>query len=119
MAAATQSRQKSLRDWPHLIKEVRLSSITAGQAEDIIHYGPAGKNPDWIEFEMVTPPDAPCAFSLYHDTANDAPGAVGTGTARVKLVAEGGGDLTGLVLNLRLGFYCSASGGIDASNATA
>lgn len=117
--AATQSRQKALRDWPHLIREVRLSSITAGLSEDVVHYGPAGKNPDYVTYQVVTPPDAACAFTLIPDPANHSPGAVGTGTARLKFAAESGGDLTGLVVNVHFGFYCSASGGIDASNATA
>lgn len=114
--AATVSRQKTLRDWPHLIREVRMSSITGGLAEDVTHGGPSGKNPDKVTYEMVTPPDAPCAFTLYHDTANDSASG---GTARVKFLPEGGGDLTGLVVNVHFLFYCSASGGIDASNATA
>ena len=116
MAAATVSRQKKLRDWPHLIREVRMSAITADQAEDVDHDGPAGKNPDLIDFQVVTPPDAMCAFVLVQDPANHS--ASGN-TARIKFVAEAGGDLTGLVVNVHFHFFCSASGGIDASNATA
>ena len=93
-----------------------MSALVADQGEDVTHGGPTGKNPDYIDYEMVTPPDAACAFTLYHDTANDSASG---GTARIKFVPSGGGDLTGMVLNVHFHFYASASGGIDASNATA
>lgn len=113
---ATASRQKILRDWPHLIREVRLSSIVGDQGESVTHGGPAGKNPDYVSFDVVTPPTAPCSFTLVRDQSQDSASG---GTAYVKFSAETGGDLAGLVVNLHFGFYCSASGGIDASNATA
>lgn len=119
MAAATVARQKTLRDWPHLIREVRMSVLIGDQAEDVVHGGPAGKNPDAVSFQMITPPDAACAFQLHRDTSGDAPGTVEAGTARIRFVPEAGGDLTGAVVVVHFLFYCSASGGIDASNATA
>lgn len=114
--AATVSRNKTLRDWPHLIREVRMSSIVPDQAEDVTHGGPAGKNPDYIDFMVLTPPTAMCSFVLVQDPDNNS---ASSGTARIKFVAESGGDLTGLVVNVHFHFYVSASGGIDASNATA
>lgn len=114
--AATVSGQKALRDWPHLIREVRMSSIVAGQSEDVDHDGPAGKNPDYIDFTIVTPPTAPCVFQLQRDTGSDV---AASNTARIKFVAEESGDLAGLVVLVHFHFYVSASGGIDASNATA
>ena len=108
--AATVSRQKTLRDWPHLIREVRLSDLVGGQAEDVTHGGPANVNPAHMPYEVVTPPDTMCAFALIRDQDNDSASG---GTARLKLAMEAGGDPEGLVLDVHFHFYHSASGGIS------
>lgn len=108
--AATVSRQTTLRDWPHLVREVRMSSIVADQQEDVTHGGPSNVNPYHVTFEVVTPPTAMCAFVLVRDKDNDSSSG---GTARLKFVAESGGDLAGLVVDVHFQFYHSASGGIS------
>ena len=110
--AATVDRQKTFRDFPKLIRKVRMSSIVAGQLEDVTHGGPANTNPTRIWAEAITPPTAPCAFVLVRDQDQDS--ATG-GTARIRFQAEGGGDLAGMVANVFFEFEQSASGGIGVS----
>ena len=108
--AATISKQKTLRDWPNLIREVEVSSIVGDQSEDIAHGGPDGLVAKEIQMEIVTPPTSPCTFSLQRSLADDT--ITGTETSRVKFATEDGGDMTGAVVKLRFHFYASASGGI-------
>ncbi len=108
--AATASRQTTLRDWPHLIRRVRLSGITSDEQIDVTHGGPSNVNADHVTWEVQTPPTAMCAFVLVRDRGNDSSSG---GTTRLKFVAETGGDLTGLVVDVDLHFYHSASGGIS------
>lgn len=111
--AATVDRKKVKRDWPYLIREVRMSVIVSDQPEDVVHGGPTGKNCDMFTWEITTPPTFASAVSVYHDEANDSASG---GTARIIVVCA---DPAGMVIKLRFHFYSSASGGIDASNATA
>lgn len=110
--AATVDRQKTERDFPRLIRKVRMSSIVGGQAEDVTHGGPANSNPSRIWFEAQTPPTAPCAFVLVRDKDNDS---ATNGTARIKFVAESSGDLAGLVADVFFEFENCASGGIGVT----
>lgn len=107
MAATVNYSRPYMAD-PHMVQQVQLSSVVAGQSEDVAHGGPTGKKCSFIEMFVVTPPTAPCTFQLYHDPANDS---TANDTARVKIVAEDGGDLAGLVVNLHIHFKHFKTGG--------
>lgn len=110
--AATVSRQKTIKDWPHLIREVQMSALVGDQSEDVAHGGPTGLKANDITFETVTPPTAPCTYSLQRSRDDDS---TSNDTSRIKFAVEGGGDLTGAVVKVRFHFYASASGGISAA----
>lgn len=106
--AATVVHSRVKQAVPMFIQEVQLSAIVAGQSEDVAHGGPTGKKVSYVTFEMVTPPDAACAFTPYHDADNDS---TANDTCRVKFVAEDGGDLAGLVMKCFFHFKHMGTGG--------
>ena len=105
--AATVSDRKNLRDWPHLIREVEMSSLVSDQSEDVTHGGPTGLKVDMVDVEIVIPPTVNSDFVWYHDRDNDS---TTSNTVRLTFI---GTDLAGMKVKVRFHFFASASGGIS------
>lgn len=117
MAAATVSKQRDFRSDPWLIREVQMSVLTAGQAEDVANGSPTtatgvGISPEMVTWEIITPPTVPVVFMLMRDIANDVTSS--SPTCRLKFIPAAGGDLTGAVVKVRFHFMEFKVGGIDA-----
>jgi hypothetical protein len=94
---------------PYSVREFDLTNLVSDENIDITHGGPTGFKAVKTEFEWRVPPTALCAATPYRVAASDT-----TTTARVRVVAEGGGDLTGATLRVRFYWYGGKSGGLTA-----
>ena len=130
MAAATQSNQRILKaTGEEYTFAVRLSAMTSDQVESIILSAISSRipwaAPNSVRMEIVTPPTNRCGLFLACDASNatavlpalDNPNSGGPPAGSltlnsVRVYTEGGGDITGAVVDLIITFNSISGGGL-------
>ena len=100
MAAATVSNKRDVSNWPLLIREFTLTSMTSDQNETVTHSGPLA-HPDRVEMTLTERPTDGSVVAYSWDTDDDS---VANGTITVRVWAEGGGSLDGAEARFLLTF---------------
>jgi hypothetical protein len=111
MAAATVDYARTVvAGSDFLLQEIRLSSLTSDQAEDVAHGGPSGVAPLLVLSSVTTAATTGDQITVEHHKASDS---TTNNTMRVKARVAAGGDISGAKVTLYALFIGRASGGLN------
>lgn len=111
MAAATVDyKRTSVAGSDFQLQEMRLSSLTSGQLENVAHGGPNGVACLLVLPEVVTPTTSGDPVSVEHVVASDD---TTNNTLALRFRVPPAGDITGAVVKIWAIFIGRASGGLN------
>ena len=106
--AATVGTGRDVEMVPYYKREFRITGLVSNETITITNGGPASFRAKGYEVNEQTAPTALCSYKVIRIKDSET-----STTSVFKVVAEAGGDLTGLVLDLTLYWDDAKSGGIS------
>ena len=103
--------ERVIHDFPEIVIAFQCSTIDAGQDVNLTHTQPKLKPYD-VRFVVKTRPTDGSDVRMEWDAANDS---ATSKTIRVRFDTNGGGSLTGAVVDVFCHFHGAAAGGISAA----
>lgn len=88
----------------------RLSALTAGTNENVLHGGHSGTEPEDVRMQVVTPATDGSPIIVSYTRSNNS---TSNDTAGLQFDVPTGGSITGAVVDLYFTFNVGASGGIS------
>jgi hypothetical protein len=110
--ATTAGTAREVHNWPYLLTEVNLTTVLPGETLDVSHGGPSGVKPEFVLGTVTV--EATSGDSI--STVEHIRGSDNTtnNTARLRVKAPAGADLTGATVRVLFFFTAQASGGIGS-----